>query len=448
MNSNVPRPICFMVMPFGTKKTDAAPGVGPSEINFDSLWEKALRPTIEQLGYEPVRADQEVGALIIHEMLERLYFADLVLADMTIPNGNVYYEVGIRHASKQAGCVLLAADWSKQLFDLVQNRTVRYPLPVGIVDDAAAAVIRGVIAPSIEKMKRGDSPMYMVLPGFPGKVDASRASTMRQQLTELAAFQAKVSAVRAAPDGDRRAALARLLQAMPAPFAPGVAHSLLNLCRDLGEWQEIVTLTDRLTSEVGAQPQVIELKSLALSKLGDHGASIGALEQLIASNGATSEREGLLGGRYKKLYDGATGRDRARYLNESIRHYELGMMQDLNDYYPSSNLPRLYRARGLPDDLPKARSVAEVVYFACQRAKLAGTADEWLRPTLLAAAFDAGDVSAARTVYSQIVAEGVDGWKLDSLLADIKLSAEQVEDAAAKEELRTIARRLEELNAG
>jgi hypothetical protein len=48
-----------------------------------------------------VRADQDTGALIITQMVERLYFADLVLADMTIPNGNVYYEVGVRHAAKK-----------------------------------------------------------------------------------------------------------------------------------------------------------------------------------------------------------------------------------------------------------------------------------------------------------------------------------------------------------
>ncbi len=69
--------------------------------------------------------------MIITQMIERLYFADLVLADMTIPNGNVYYEVGIRHAAKEIGCVLLAADWSKQLFDVAQMRTMRYPLAEG-----------------------------------------------------------------------------------------------------------------------------------------------------------------------------------------------------------------------------------------------------------------------------------------------------------------------------
>lgn len=437
-----------MVMPFATKKTEVAPGTGPSEINFDILWEKALRPAIEQLGYEPVRADQDVGALIIHEMLERLYFADLVLADITIPNGNVYYEVGIRHASRQVGCVLLAADWSKELFDVAQDRTVRYPLPVGIVDDAAAKLIRDVIEPAIGKMRQGESPMYEVLPGFPGKVDAARASSMRERLAALSGFQARVSAVRAAPGAAHSALLTKLLDETPRPIAPAVAQSLLNLCRDLGAWKEILALVGDVLPEVSAQPQVVELQSLAQSKLGDHLGSIGALEQLIATHGSTSEREGLLGGRYKRLYEAATGKDRIRYLNESIWHYERGMMLDLNDYYPSSNLPRLYRMRGLPDDLAKARSVAEVVYFACQRAKLAGTADEWLRPTMIAAAFDAADVSAARGVCQQVAAEGTGGWKLDSLLDDVSLSVEQVTDPASREALRDVYLQLKELAAG
>jgi hypothetical protein len=38
-------------------------------------------PVIEALGYQPVRADQDTGTLIITQILERrLYFADLVLA--------------------------------------------------------------------------------------------------------------------------------------------------------------------------------------------------------------------------------------------------------------------------------------------------------------------------------------------------------------------------------
>src|SRR6476469_2142698 len=132
-------PVCFMIMPYGRKPTQAEPGQGPAEIDFNALWDKGYVPVIKALGYEPVRADQDAGSLIVGEMLERLYFADLVLADMTIPNSNVYYEVGIRHAAQTTGCVLLAADWSKQLFDVMQMRTVRYPLPDGNITDEVAA---------------------------------------------------------------------------------------------------------------------------------------------------------------------------------------------------------------------------------------------------------------------------------------------------------------------
>lgn len=450
MNNTAPRPICFMIMPFGTKKTDVQPDTGPAEINFDLLWEKAYRPTIEQLGYEPVRADQEVGALIIHEMLERLYFADLVLADMTIPNGNVYYEVGIRHACKKVGCVLLAADWSKQLFDLAQTRTARYPLPVGIVDDAAAAAIRKSIEPAIKKLMRGDAPMWEVLKGYPARVDESRASTMRQHLTGLAAFQSRISSVRAAPGEAQGAMLKKLVEeARNSPLA-AVVHSLLNLGRELGEWEEVLELIKHLENSeppIAAQPEVVELKSLAQSKLGEHLESIGSLEQLIVSQGRTSEREGLLGGRYKELYAKSAGSDKARYLNEAIKHYELGMMADLNDFFPSSNLPRLYRARGLPEDLAKANSVIELITFACRRAEQAVSAEPWLKPAQLALAFDKQDASLAQTYYRQMVVEGGAGWKLKSLLRDLETSLGQVADRGAQEELRTIYSQIEALAA-
>ena len=96
-------PVCFMIMPYGRKPTQAEPGRGPAEIDFNALWDRGYVPVIKELGYEPVRADQDTGGLIIGQVLERLYFADLVLADMTIPNGNV---------------------WWYQLFDVVQMRSV------------------------------------------------------------------------------------------------------------------------------------------------------------------------------------------------------------------------------------------------------------------------------------------------------------------------------------
>ena len=72
------RPICFMIMPYGTKDTQAPAGRGPARVDFDALWRLAFAPAIDTLGYEAIRADQDLGALIIQEMLERLALSDLV----------------------------------------------------------------------------------------------------------------------------------------------------------------------------------------------------------------------------------------------------------------------------------------------------------------------------------------------------------------------------------
>ena len=81
----------------------------PTEVDFDALWENVYQPVLEKdLGYKAVRADRDVGALIISQMVQRLAVADLVVADITLANANVYYEIGVRHAAKAQGCVLSA----------------------------------------------------------------------------------------------------------------------------------------------------------------------------------------------------------------------------------------------------------------------------------------------------------------------------------------------------
>ena len=236
------KPLCFMIMPYGKRATQAEAGRGVPEIDFNALWDRAFAPTILALGYEPVRADQDTGALIITEMIERIYFADLVLADMTIPNGNVYYEVGVRQAAKRDGCVLLAAEWSKRLFDVAQMRTVNYPLTDGAVGDVAAAAIIAAIKGPIETLARGQSPVHAAIRGYPGHVDEAAASTMKGKMLEMASFQGEIRAVRTLPRGDRMARAKALVDGRSQPAvhggdgagAPATAQGLRRHGRRLG----------------------------------------------------------------------------------------------------------------------------------------------------------------------------------------------------------------------
>ena len=98
-------------------------------MDFDALWDKAISKALSTLEYLPIRADNQTGSMIIKDMLEQLVHADLVLADISIPNGNVYYEAGVRHAARERGCILLRADWANPLFDLAQITQLMYPGP-------------------------------------------------------------------------------------------------------------------------------------------------------------------------------------------------------------------------------------------------------------------------------------------------------------------------------
>jgi hypothetical protein len=111
---------------------------------------------------------------------------------------------------------------------------------------------------------------------------------------------------------------------------------------------------------------------------------------------------------------------------------------DLNGYYCSSNLPRLYRKRARPGDEERAQTVLELVIAACERAKRRNVADEWLRATLLGAAFDAGDADKAEALFLEVAAEGAARWKLETTLDSLEHSLTHVADPACRARLEKV----------
>jgi hypothetical protein len=70
--------------------------------------------------------------------------------------------------------------------------------------------------------------------------------------------------------------------------------------------------------------------------MGQHIQAISELEAVIRTDGDTSERSGLLAGRYKTLYDHAhDAESKSIYLNKTITCYERAMMLDFERLFPS-----------------------------------------------------------------------------------------------------------------
>ncbi|HEX9619275.1 MAG TPA: TRAFs-binding domain-containing protein [Polyangiaceae bacterium] len=440
------KPVCFVVMPFRTKAVTQAKEGAPKELNCDRLWDVAFRPALEALGYLPVRADLEPGSVIVKDMLNRLCHAELVLADISLQNGNVYYEIGVRHVARQEGCVLVAAEWFQPLFDVDYVRAITYPLKSGEVPDDEAAIIQDVIRDKLPKVVGSRTPYFEL-------VDDSAEQAFHEQAEQVAAFQGELSALRLMrPSEDRAAKVRKLVERHVATAAimSEVAVELVLLVRDVLDWKSVREFVETLPPLVRSSETVQEQYYLALSELGQHEEAIGNLVALSERFGATPERCGLIGGRYKRLYRAERERRLAagksepdaferEYLNQSIEYYERGMGLDLNEYYCSCNLPALYRARKKRGDEERAKSVDAQVVAACARAKARGSKDDFLAPTLFGAAFRAGDVVR----LEELAAEAEAGLRfvLDTTLKDAKDWIEQA-PAKKRDKLEKVLQRL------
>jgi len=437
------KPICFMVMPFQTKCVTARTGSeAPGKVDFDALWDRALAPAIEELGYIPRRADQDPGGLIIRDMLERLAYADLVLADVSIPSGNCYYEVGIRHVAKETRCVLIAADWSLRLFDIAQFNTLQYPLLDGTVPEEEANTVRDHLVRHIPPLIETRTPWHETISG--PEQEARRRGVFREASRRLSAFQSRVRSIRLSDQKVRWEMIQDLRADLPASALeiPEVAVELLTLIRDLSDsWDETLAFIDTLPPRTLELPFIQEQRLLALGNTGKPEEAVARLEELIEWSGETPERRGLLGGRYKRLWRAARDERIARgdpdpssrettFLEEAISHYQAGMELDYNQYYCACNLPALLRARGEKDDTNRAVIVDHFVVAACERALRRKEDDAWTRQTLLGAAFRAGDMVKAEELATRVKREGAARWQLQSTLADL---ADVVADAGETE---------------
>ncbi len=115
-------PLCFVLMPFGTKR-DAAGRV----TNFDSVYDKVIAPAVSQAGLEPIRADEEkIGGTIHKPMFERLMLCHYAVADITGANPNVFYELGIRHAMRPRSTVIVFVEGTVLPFDIALVRGISY----------------------------------------------------------------------------------------------------------------------------------------------------------------------------------------------------------------------------------------------------------------------------------------------------------------------------------
>lgn len=112
---------CFVVCPIGEEGSE-------TRLNADKLFKYIIKPVCEACEFNPVRVDQQNDAnSITQTIIEALDNSELVIADISGHNPNVFYEMGYRARTKKP-MIHLKKKGETLPFDVTTIRTLEYDL--------------------------------------------------------------------------------------------------------------------------------------------------------------------------------------------------------------------------------------------------------------------------------------------------------------------------------
>lgn len=136
---------CFVICPIGDEGT-------PTRFWADNVLECIITPALNKFQYElPIRADKiSTPGNITPQVIEHLFESDLVIADMTDFNPNVFYELAIRHMSDKP-VIHMIKEGQNLPFDNQDYRTIFFEITA-----KNAHYARKELEKQIESIERGE----------------------------------------------------------------------------------------------------------------------------------------------------------------------------------------------------------------------------------------------------------------------------------------------------
>ena len=112
---------CFVISPIGAEGSN-------TRTNADKLFKYIIKPVCEACDFEPIRVDKLNDAnSITQTIIDHLEKFELVIADITEHNPNVFYEMGYRARTKKPS-IHLKSKGENLPFDITTIRTLEYDL--------------------------------------------------------------------------------------------------------------------------------------------------------------------------------------------------------------------------------------------------------------------------------------------------------------------------------
>lgn len=413
------KPLCFVLMPFGRKNDEAG-----RLIDFDAVYQELIIPAVIAAGMEVIRADEEQAGGIIHKpMFERLLLCEYAVADLTTANANVFYELGIRHATRRWSTIPIFAEGSRLPFDVSFIRAVPYKLtadgkPANNKTDAEILSKKLIDA----KDPLTDSPLYS-FDLISNQPDIAREKTdvFRDRVRYSAAMKGRLAAAR--KEGMAALELIETELGNIRDAEGGVVIDLFLSYRSIKAWPEMIALASRMSQPLAKTTMIREQLALALNRAGRSEEAEAELIDLIARRGPSSETYGILGRVYKDRWNTASEKGEATLakdlLEKAINAYLKGFETDWRDAYPGINAVTLMEIKEPPD--PERKKLLPVVTYAAERRIAAGKADYWDYATLLELAILNMDEKKANAALASAAAAVREFWEPETTARNLRM---------------------------
>lgn len=146
---------CFVVCPIGAAGSE-------TRKRSDQIYRHIISATLQPMGYTITRGDSiEQSGQITSQVIDKLLNVDLVVADLTDQNANVFYELAVRHAVRKP-FVQMMAESQKLPFDIQSLRTIFFNhTDLDSVDEAKQSLAAMTLA--LERGGRVETPMTYTL---------------------------------------------------------------------------------------------------------------------------------------------------------------------------------------------------------------------------------------------------------------------------------------------
>jgi hypothetical protein len=431
------QPLCFVLMPFGSKPDPA----GGPDIDFNRVYEQAIKPGIDAAGMFPVRADEEkLGGIIHKAMFERLLLCEFAIADLTTSNPNVLYELGIRHAARPRTTLSIYASSSPLPFDVKPLRTEPYQLgDNNEFPDSSAAQLRQRVTEHLAELHTlaaendfVDSPLFQLITRWkpPALTPDATDGFSQEKVKATENLKGRLRSIgRAGTTGAERIALLEQLAQIQAEVLGagetvdvGIFAELMLAHRALADWSGMIKVFDAMPESLQQQVPIRQQLAFAYNRraeatkeAGDRAQALNILEDLEDKQGPNPETSGLIGRIYKSQWqeaspdhDPAKGRP---YLLKAVAAYVRGFEADWREIYPGVNAVTLLEAQGDSDARSLKDRLLPVVRFAAEQKLRVPRPTYWDHATLLELAVLGGDADTANQIIDDVLSAYSESWQ-------------------------------------